>query len=91
MRYECKSVVFGRKPRKEGNEFKTAFFKIFSKNKPLNEEFPEKELDFPNIEKVEVRNENLDYYLEGNDLVIDHISAININQTSNTLKLRIEK
>lgn len=91
MRYEGKSVVFGRKPRAEESEFKTAFFKIYSKVKPLDEDFPEQELDFPNIEKIEMRNEDLDYYLEGNDLVIDNISAINIDQTSNTLKIRVEK
>lgn len=91
MRYEGKSVVFGRKPRLEGSEFKTAFFKIYSKVKPLDEDFPEQELDFPNIEKIEMRNQDIDYYLEGNDLVIDNINAINIDQTSNTLKIRVEK
>ena len=91
MRYEAKSVVFGRKPREEGSEFKTAFFKVYSQIKPLEGAFPEQEIDFKNIEKIEIRGEDLDYFLEGNDLVLDNINAINIDQTSNTLKIRVEK
>jgi hypothetical protein len=91
-RYEAKSVVFGRKPRVEGDEFKCAFFKIYSIDNPLkNESFPEKELDFPNTEKVEIRGIDVDYYLEGNDLVIDNITAITITQKENTVFLSVEK
>ena len=91
MKYDAQSVVFGRKPRQEGDEFKTAFFKIYANPRPFEQSFPEKELDFPNVEKVELRNEDMDYYLEGNDLVIDNIKSIDINQTSNSLIIKVER
>lgn len=91
MRYEVKSVIFGRKPRLDGDEFKCAFFKLYNSSNPLQDEFPSQELDFPNIEKVEIRNLAVDYYLEGNDLIIENISAITITQDKNTLSLSVEK
>jgi hypothetical protein len=91
MEYQTKSVVFGRKPRQEGCEFKTAFFKLYNSAKPLEHEFPDKELDFRDVEKVELRNEDLDYYLEGNDLVMDNIKSITIDQKGNTLHVKVKK
>ncbi|MGM5483492.1 MAG: hypothetical protein ACQER9_01085 [Nanobdellota archaeon] len=95
MRYEGKCVVFGRKPRKAEGQYKTAFFKIYKEVNPLKNNngdvFPDKELDFPDTEKVEIRNFDVDYYLEGNDLVIDDIKAIDIEQEGNIISLKIEK
>lgn len=95
MKYEAKSVVFGRMPRKDGNEFKTAFFKIYDKPNPMSPEvmadFPAEELEFPNVEKVEITNPGLEYFLEGNDLVFDNISSIEIEENGTSLKVIVTK
>ena len=92
MKYEVKSVVFGRKPRNKPEEFKTAFFKLYDEPNPLTKEFPSKELDFHNTEKIIIVNPFCEYYLEGNDLVFDNISAIHIEKESeNILKVTVEK
>lgn len=92
MKYIAKSVIFGRKPRVQGDDFKSAFFKIYDCLDPLQSaDFPVKELDFPNIEKVEIQSIDLDYYLEGNDLVIDGIAGIIITQHGTVLSLSVEK
>jgi hypothetical protein len=92
MNYKAKSVVFGRKPRRDGDDFKSAFFKLYDILDPLGQErFPIEELDFSNIEKVELRGENLDYFLEGNDLVIDNISEVIITQDGTKLLIQTKK
>jgi len=93
-KYEAKSVVFGRMPRKEGDEFKTAFFKIYEESDPLTEEvitgFPKHEVIINNIEKIEM-NTPPEYYLEGNDLVYKNIKSIEIEKIDNNLKITIER
>jgi len=95
MEYKAKSVVFGRKPRSEGNEFKTAFFKIYLEESPMSSEvmssFPVNEIDFPNVEFILIKDCDVHYYLEGNDIVIDNISSINIEQEENSLILSVKK
>lgn len=95
MKYEAKSVVFGRKPRGEGKEFKTAFFKIYGKVNPMSSEvmsdFPLEELDFENIEKVVMKNQDIEYYLEGNDIVFDNITSVNIEQDGTVLNVSVER
>lgn len=92
MKYSTKSVVFGRKPRQEGADFKTAFFKLYNTADPLGtDEFPTQELDFANVEKVVLEGEDVQYYLEGNDLVIQNISAISITQDGSVVTVQTEK
>ena len=87
MNYEAKSIIIGRKPRVDGNEFKTAFVKVYDKINPLTiEEFPPKELDFPNMEKV-VFNTFLEYYLEGNDIVLDNLESVDIETKGTTVTI----
>lgn len=91
MKYDAKSVIIGRKPREEGNQFKTAFVKLFNCLDPIyTEEFPQDELDFPNIEKVEL-NSHIAYYLEGNDIVLNNLQSVEISQEGNTLTITISQ
>jgi len=87
MNHKGKSIIVGRKPRVDGNEFKTAFVKIYEKPNPLTaEDFPPKELDFPNVEKV-VFNTYIEYYLEGNDIVLDNLESVDIAVEGTTMKI----
>lgn len=87
MNYAAKSIIVGRKPRVDENEFKTAFVKIYDKPNPLTiEDFPPKELDIPNIEKV-VFNTQLEYYLEGNDIVLDNLESVDVEVEGSTVTI----
>jgi hypothetical protein len=83
----AKSVVIGRKPRIDDNEFKTAFIKVYLKKNPLTlDEFPDQEVDFPNIECITF-SESPKYYLEGNDLVFDDVLGVDVEEKDNRLHI----
>lgn len=80
MRYDVKSIMIGRKPRGE-NRFKTAFIKFFDTDEPLSPEvLPLEEKDYPNIREIVVKDFDIHYLLEGNDLLILDIDHINIEE-----------
>lgn len=90
MKYKAQSLMIGRKPRtKESDEFKTATISVFSKNNPhLAGEAPMNTMDFPNIEKVRLRDlVNISYYLEGNDLVVNNLKEIDIDVKDNIVTI----
>ena len=93
-RYVCKHIMLGRKPRaNKEDDFKTAFLKLFDKgDDPLvGENFPSEELDFPNIEKVIIDPIAIEYYPEGNDIVLRNIKAVTFEQKKHNLYVKIEK
>lgn len=89
MEHQAASVIIGRMPRTQGNQFKTCFIKLFSNTKPFSEGFPEQELTFPNIEKVIFQGLMPHYYLEGNDLVVEQSTSISIQQDASVLTVTI--
>lgn len=89
--FSCKSVMVGRKPRAEGDTFKTAVIALFDQNNPHKiGAAPIKAMDFPNMEKVRIRDMNVSYYLEGNDIVINdlHEVELEINEEKRKIILR---
>jgi len=80
-------------PRKKPDEFKTAFIKTFDSLEPFTAEFPTKELEYPNIQKVTfLSNEpNIEYYLEGNDIVICGISQVTLEKKGSAIEISVRK
>lgn len=79
MKYKTKSMMVGRKPRVGNNKYKTAVIGLFDANNPHKiGAAPTKVLDFQNIEKVRIRNMNVSYYLEGNDIIINDLEEVDI-------------
>ncbi len=93
MEYKTKSVIFGRRPRKNPDGFKTAFFLLYDVTNPLKgEHLPQKDIEFDNIEYIQIPTmDGLRYYLEGNDLVITDITSIIIHQNETTLSFEIKR
>jgi hypothetical protein len=84
----------GRMPRaKKDDPFKTAFFKLYScaGDPMMFTGFPDKELTFANIEKVIFTNMTPEYYLEGNDLVVRNIKAIELEEKNNAIYVTFSK
>jgi hypothetical protein len=88
MKLPAKSVIIGRMPRVNDNEFKTLFVKVFDVKMPqTTEAFPKEELTFENIEKVVFDKCIPVYYLEGNDLILDDISEIEIIDEGSVVRI----
>ena len=79
-KYKTKCAMLGRKPRaNEDDDYKTAVIALFEKNNPHKTgETSTKVLEFPNMEKVRVRDLNVSYYLEGNDIIINDLTEITL-------------
>lgn len=91
MKYDTKSVLVTRFPRKDDNEFKTASIKLFNINDPhKTEEMPIESLEFENIEKIIMKNIEIDYYLEGNDIIINDLEHVSIEQEGNSVVISVE-
>ncbi|MFA6461406.1 MAG: hypothetical protein WCV90_04000 [Candidatus Woesearchaeota archaeon] len=85
-RFKVKSVVISRKPGKDKDGLWTAFLGIFNDNNPhLTAKAPLKVLEYPEIEKVRIRElRNISYYLMGNDIVINNLVELVIDVDKKT-------
>lgn len=90
---QAKSIIVGRMPRKKPEEFKTAFIKAFNSLDPFSGDFPVKELQYGNVEKVVfLHNEpNLEYFTEGNDLVLRGISQFSVELKGKVVEISAKK
>ncbi|MFO8016146.1 MAG: hypothetical protein R6U32_03510 [Candidatus Woesearchaeota archaeon] len=93
-RYKTKCAMLGRKPKQREGEFKTAVIALHEVNNPHKSgETPTKVLEFPNMEKVRVRNLNMSYYLEGNDIIINDLKelTLEIDEDKRKIVLRADQ
>jgi|TARA_B100002003_G_C13886677_1_gene432592 hypothetical protein len=90
MKHKTKSVLVTRMPRVDDNEFKTASIKLFSINDPhKTEELPKESFEYPNVEKIIIKSVEVDYFLEGNDLIINNLEEIEIEQKGTIVEIRL--
>ncbi len=88
MKYSTKSVLATRLPRKGDNEFKTASIKLFDINDPhKTKELPTESLEYDNIEKITIKKPKIDYFLEGNDIIINDLKTVNIEKKGHIIAL----
>jgi len=94
-KHKAKCAMLSRKPRtNEDDDFKTAVIALFNENNPHKTgKTPLKVLEFPNMEKIRVRNLNVSFYLEGNDIVINDLKEIKleIDEDNRKIVLRAEQ
>jgi hypothetical protein len=80
MKYVAKSLIIGRKKRKEGQEHSPCFIALFNTNKPHREgKVPDKILDFDEVRKVDVKGLDFEYQLEGSDIIIQDLTELSID------------
>ena len=81
MKHATTSVLISRSPRHGKDEFKTAVIKLFTVNDPhKTTEMPTHTFEHHNIEKVVIKGKHVDYYLEGNDLILNSAGSITIEK-----------
>ncbi|HLC47021.1 MAG TPA: hypothetical protein VJI75_04775 [Candidatus Nanoarchaeia archaeon] len=80
IKLKAKSAMLSRKPREnDDDEFKTLIIALFDKNNPHKTgETPIKVLEYSNMEKIRLRDLNVSFYLEGNDIVINDLKEIRL-------------
>ena len=80
MNYKAKSIIIGRKKRKEGQIHSPCFISLFSVNKPhRGGKVPDQILDIEEVRKVEVKGLDFEYQLEGSDIIIENLSELSID------------
>ena len=86
--HKTKSILVARFPRKGENEFKTALIKLFDVNNPhMTKELPIESFEYENIEKIIIKNKETNYFLEGNDLVINDLEEIDIDKEGTVITI----
>ncbi len=81
MKYTAKSIIIGRKKRKEGQEYSPCFIALFTANKPHRDgKVPDKILDFDEVRKVDVKGLDFEYQLEGSDIIIQDLTEVSIDE-----------
>ena len=85
MKYETKSIIMGRKKRASPNDTKHPFFiSLFSINDPHKSgQVPDKIIDYPKVDRVDVTGLNVSYLLGGNDIVINDLEYIEVEIDNN--------
>ena len=80
MRYTTKSAIIGRKKREnERDEAYPCFISLFDINNPhTSGKVPVTILDFPLVHKVVIRGLDVNYLLEGNDIVVNNLEYIDV-------------
>ncbi|MGM5488258.1 MAG: hypothetical protein ACQESG_04885 [Nanobdellota archaeon] len=80
MKHTTKSIIVGRKKReRETDENHPCFVHLFDHNNPhTSGEVPKEMLDFPHTHKVILKGLDINYLLEGNDLVVNDLEDVDI-------------
>lgn len=80
MRYKVKSIMLGRKKREHrDDEAYPCYISLFDMNNPhTSGQVPKQTIDIPLIHKVVVKGLDLNYLLEGNDIVINDLDEIDL-------------
>ena len=81
MKYEAKSIIIGRMKRKNDDEEYPCFVHLFSMNDPHKSgQVPDKMLDFEEVHKIIITGFDVNYLLEGNDIVINDLDYFELKQ-----------
>jgi len=80
MEYKTKSAIIGRKKREsEEDDAYPCFISLFDIHNPhTSGEVPMQILDFPLVHKVIIKGLDINYLLEGNDIVINNLESIEV-------------
>ncbi len=80
MEYETKSVIIGRKKREhDTDEAYPCFISMFDiRNPHTTGEVPKQTIDIPLAHKVIITGLDVNYLVEGNDIVINDLEKIDI-------------
>lgn len=87
MKVTTKSIIIARKKYATNSELPYLVeIKLFDINNPhMTAELPKKELEFKDIECVEIMKLKTNYFIRGNDIVINDAGTVQIEQKKNVV------
>ena len=82
MNYKVKSIIIGRKKNESKSlQGRPCFISMFDINDPhIKNISPKKILDFKSIKKIILKGFEVNYLLEGNDILVNNLSSLVIQQ-----------
>jgi hypothetical protein len=81
MKYKTKSVVIGRKGKRDENGNSPVFVNLFDINNPhKTAEVPKEMIDFKKIHKIIIIGLTLNYMIEGSDILINDLKEIEVEE-----------
>jgi len=85
MKYKAKSMIVGRKKRKDSkkdDDARPCFVALFDMNDPHRQsEAPKKIIDFESSHKIMINGSKvLHYLLAGNDLVVNNLKEVEVKE-----------
>ncbi|MFH1439283.1 MAG: hypothetical protein ABIG89_01875 [Candidatus Woesearchaeota archaeon] len=85
MKYKAKSIIIGRKKRLDEEDTKHPFFiSLFDMNDPHKSgQAPKQIIDFPLIDRVDLKGLDVSYLLGGNDIVVNNLESIEVDTDDN--------
>ena len=86
MKFETKSVIIGRKKKiDDDTEDRPCFVSLFDNNDPHQKnEVPKQILEYI-AHKIIIKSLNVNYLLQGNDLVINDLESIDVEEDNGHL------
>ncbi len=91
MRYKTKSIIISRLKRESADEEygkRPCRITLHDRNNPqTSEEEPEAVLEFKGVEKVVLKNLEVNYLTSGNDLVVNDLEEISITKDNGHLTI----
>ncbi len=88
MKYKAKCVIVGRKKNKAKENY-SALISLFHKNDAhLEGEVPEHVIELEDIEKIIITGLEVDYFLLGNDLVLNNVDYVEMEQKGKVIYLK---
>lgn len=90
MRYKAKSIIIGRKKRKnKEEEYYPCFITLFDINDPhKSASIPKEILDYEKMSRISIEGMDVEYMLAGNDIVVNNLEYIDIKKKGKDIFLK---
>ncbi len=81
MKYKTKSVIIGRKGKRDEDGNSPVFVGLFDFNDPhKTTKVPKKFIDFEKIHKIIIDKLKIEYLIEGSDTLINNLTEIDVEE-----------
>ena len=81
MEYKTKSVIIGRKGKRDDDGNSPVFVNLFDINNPhKTAEVPKEMIDFEKIHKIVIDKLTISYLIEGSDILINDLEEIEVEE-----------
>ncbi|MBS3095154.1 hypothetical protein J4231_00570 [Candidatus Woesearchaeota archaeon] len=83
MKYKTKSIIIGRKPRLDKDDYsnRPCFISLFDINNPHKSSIaPKKIIDFLKVNRVAIKGMDINFLLLGGDILVNDLEYVDITE-----------